>query len=84
MKSNIEMFFDAIQKNDFKTITNDWVYILSDLFHRAVLSYDDFLIFKDFYDRMGDMPFDKGIIKTDFFDRKKNNLFHGSDIQSFS
>ncbi|HPO49729.1 MAG TPA: hypothetical protein PLO89_05330 [Spirochaetota bacterium] len=72
MKTNIELFFDAIQKNDFKTITSDRIYILSDLFHKAVLNYEDFLIFKDFYDRLGDI----------FIDKKNSNLLNTVKFQN--
>ena len=57
MKRSARLLFDAIQKNDFRVLTNDWVYVLSNLFHRAVLNYEDSL-FKDFYDHFGEISFD--------------------------
>lgn len=84
MKTNIEIFFEAIQKNDIKIITNDWIYILSDIFPKAVLHYDDFLIFKDFYDRLSEISFDQNYLKLSNLTVKQNDSLINLNIQSYA
>ena len=84
MKSRINLFFEAIEKNDIKSISNDWIMVLNEIFPNAVLYYDGFLVLKDYYDRLNDFFSNKSILTLQYLINSPFYSWINNETQKFA
>jgi hypothetical protein len=85
MKSNVELFFDAVSKNEFKKISKDWLIVLAEIFPKSVINYEDFLILKKYSELMDTVFFeDKSNFSFNYLIDLPIYSFANNDIQKFA